>query len=324
MNDPILFIVTCLGFAILNGYLDGSSIVATAIASRAIDPRQALLAAAAAEMCGPLVLGVAVARTIGSGLLNVDTLNLWALTAALLAAIAWNLIALGLAVPSSSTHALIGGLVGASLAHSGLESLNIAGLTGILASLVLSPLLGMVGGYAAMHAGLFILRHATPRANGPLRRMQWLTILGLALSHGGSDGPKTMGVIVLGLLASGTLSRFAISLPVMLASAAALAFGVSLGGWRLIRTLGGHIYHVRPLHALASQIGAGGVILIAALLGGPISATQVVSSSIVGAGAADRINQVRWGVFATMLQSWILTMPVSAALAAGLVQLAHL
>ncbi|MGC8838708.1 MAG: anion permease, partial [Anaerolineae bacterium] len=223
-----------------------------------------------------------------------------------------------LGIPSSSSHALIGGLVGAVGASAGLGTVRLAGLGRVLISLFLSPLLGLATGHLVMRVTLFLARGASPRVNRLFRRLQWFTTVGLALSHGANDAQKTMGIIAMALVSAGTLPQFAVPRWVVVVSAGAIALGASLGGWRIIRTLGGKFYRIRPIHGMAAQFSAGLVILGAALLGGPVSTTHVVSSAILGVGSGERLSKVRWGVAREIAWAWLLTIPVNALLAAGL------
>lgn len=305
-----------LFFDFLNGFHDSSNIVATVISSGSMRPRTALVLAALAEFAGPFVFGVAVATTIGEGLLDVSVIPVQAITAALLAAVLWNLITWYIGLPSSSSHALIGGLLGAAALAGGVGWIHPSGLIKILAALLISPVLGLLAGFLTMRLVLWAARDASPRVNYLFRRLQVGTLLGLALSHGTNDAQKTMGVIAMGLVAAGYLDTFYVPLWVIAASAGAIALGTSLGGWRLIRTLGGKIMRVRPVHAFTSQVAGTAVILGAALLGGPVSTTQVMSSAIMGVGAAERITKVRWLILQDMVTAWLLTIPVTAAMSA--------
>lgn len=305
-----------LAFDFLNGFHDSSNIVATVISSRALPPRVALLIAAAAEFSGPFIFGVAVAKTVGDGLLNSETITSEVILAALTAAVLWNLVTWRLGIPSSSSHALVGGLLGAGILADGLAVVQMSGLIKILFALLISPVFGLAMGYAVMKLTLFLAKKATPKIDVLFRRLQLGTLIGLALSHGTNDAQKTMGVITLALLLEGSISEFNVPLWVIAASAGSIALGTSFGGWRLIRTLGGRIYRIRPVHAFTSQIAGAGVILGAALLGGPVSTTQVMSSAIMGVGAAERINKVRWGILRDMLVAWLLTIPLTGAVAA--------
>ena len=246
-----------LAFDFLNGLHDSSNIVATMIASRALSGRQALVLTAIAEFIGPFLFGVAVATTLGNEVLNLKVITLSVTLAALSASVAWNILTWWLGIPSSSSHALIGGLI-------------------------------------------------------------IVTAVTLALSHGTNDAQKTMGVIAMGLVAAGVLPTFQVPTWVIMISATAIALGTWFGGWRLIRTLGGKFYKVRPVHGFTTQIASAGVILGAAMLGGPVSTTQVVSSAILGVGSAERVSQVRWGVAGQIVAAWLTTIPFAALLAAGL------
>jgi PiT family inorganic phosphate transporter len=312
----LILLALALIFDFLNGFHDSSNVVATVISSGSMRPRPALLLAAAAHFIGPFAFGVAVATAIGEGLLQIESIPVGVVVAALAGAVIWNLITWYIGIPSSSSHALIGGLVGSAVLAEGLSVIHLPGLLKILAALLISPVLGGVAGYLTMRAILWAAQDASPRINNLFRRLQVVTLLGLALSHGTNDAQKTMGVLTLGLVAVGTLDSFRVPVWVIAVSAGAIALGTSLGGWRLIRTLGGKIMRVRPVHALASQTAGAAVILGAALVGGPVSTTQVMSSAIMGVGAAERVKKVRWLVLQDMVTAWLLTIPVTAALSA--------
>lgn len=305
-----------LAFNFLNGFHDSSSLVATVISSRSLRPRVALVLAAVAEFAGPFLFGLAVATTVGSNLLRPEAITLAALAAALGSAVLWNVLTWYLGMPSSSSHALLGGLMGSAVLAAGPQVIQTEGLSRILIALLISPPLGLAAGFVIMRLTLWAVRGATPKVSDTFRRLQVPTLVGLALSHGTNDAQKTIGVMALALLLAGDRAGFEIPLWVVAASAAAIAFGTSLGGWRLIRTLGGRVYRIRPIHAFASQISGAGVILVAALLGGPVSTTQVISSAIMGVGAADRWGKVRWAVLRQMAIAWLLTIPATAALSA--------
>ena len=312
----VSLLVAALIFDFLNGFHDSANVVATVISSQAMPPRLALLLTAAAEFVGPFLFGVAVATTVGRGLIDPGTVTPSVVLGAVLAAIAWNLVTWFFGIPSSSSHALVGGLLGAAAMAKGLNVIQVAGLQKVLIALFISPPLGLLAGLAIMRLTLFLAASASPRVNMLFKRLQIATAVGLALSHGANDAQKTMGIITLGLVAGGALPVFQVPLWVVAASAGAIALGTALGGWRLIRTLGGRIYKIRPIHGFTAQTASGAVILGAALLGGPVSTTQVVSSAIMGAGAAERLSKVRWGVAREMLVAWGLTIPVTAGLAA--------
>jgi PiT family inorganic phosphate transporter len=317
-NSPLVILITLsLLFDFLNGVHDSSNIVATVITSRALNPRPTLLLAALSHLIGPFLFGVAVATTIGHELLDESSLTLLVVIAALVTAVVWNLITWYIGIPSSSSHALLGGLLGSAVIQSGgLHIIHATGLIKVIVALLLSPLAGLLIGYLVMRITLLSLRRASPKVNSWLRSFQVFTLITLGLSHGTNDAQKTMGIIALGLLLTGQIDQFNIPLWVVGASALAIAIGTSLGGWRLIRTLGGKMYRIRPIHGFTSQIAGASVILGAALLGGPVSTTQVMSSSIMGVGAAERINKVRWNVLGDMVTAWLLTIPLTAMLSA--------
>ncbi len=312
----IALLATALVYGFLNGFHDSSNVVATIISSRAMPPRVALLLTAAAEFIGPFLLGVAVADTIGKGLLNPSAVTPGVVLGATVGAILWNLLTWAFGIPSSSSHALVGGLLGAAAMAGGLDVIELPGVEKALIALFVSPPLGLLAGFLITRLTLFLAAGATPRANWLFKRLQVLTAVGLAVSHGGNDAQKTMGIITLGLVVAGALPAFAVPAWVVVASAGAMSLGTGIGGWRLIRTLGGRIYKIRPIHGFTAQTASGLVLLGASLLGGPVSTTQVVSSAIMGAGAAERLSKVRWGVAQEMLVAWGLTIPVTAGLAA--------
>ena len=314
--DTVVLVAIALAFGFFNGLHDSSNVVATVISTRALSPRRALWLAAIANGVGPLIFGVAVATTIGHEVVAQEAVTLPVVYAALLAAITWNVITLLVGIPSSTSHALIGGIMGAVWAGYGFGSILMAGLIKILLALFLSPILGLIAGYYIVKLSYFLARGASPHINNWFKRGQLVTATTLALSHGTNDAQKTMGIIALGLVATGSLKTFSIPLWVILASAAAMGAGTLFGGWSLIRTLGGRFYRVRPVHGFGAQTASSAVILGAARLGGPVSTTHVVSSAIVGAGTADRLSKVRWGVFNNIVMSWFLTIPAAAAMGA--------
>jgi PiT family inorganic phosphate transporter len=307
-----------LAFDFLNGFHDSSNIVATMIASRALSGRQALTLTAIAEFIGPFLFGVAVATTLGNEVLNLKTITMDVTIAALGAAVLWNLLTWWLGIPSSSSHALVGGLIGAAVLENGFEVVKLAGLGKVLLALVISPPLGFFVGYRIMKLVLYLARDAHPRINEFFKRIQIVTAITLALSHGTNDAQKTMGVITMGLVTAGVLPTFQVPVWVIAISAGAIALGTWTGGWRLIKTLGGKFFKIRPIHGFTAQVASATVILGAALLGGPVSTTQVVSSAIMGVGSAQRISQVRWGVAGQIVMAWFTTIPAAALMSAGI------
>ncbi len=245
-----------------------------------------------------------------------ESINMEVLIAALIGAIGWNLLTWWLGIPSSSSHALIGGILGAVLIGAGFPAIKVAGVLKVVLALFLSPVLGFVTGLILANIIYFLSWKATPQINGFFKKMQIITSLGLALSHGTNDAQKTMGVITLALVIGGIIPTFNVPQWVIVISASAIALGTSVGGWRLIRTLGTKFYKIRPVHGFASQAASAAVILSASLIGGPVSTTQVVSSAIMGVGSAERLSKVRWGVAGDILFAWLFTIPATMGLSA--------
>jgi PiT family inorganic phosphate transporter len=319
MTDLLIPIIAlAVVFGVMNGYVDSSSMVATVIASRALSPRLALGLSALAGFLGPFLFGTAVAATVGANLLVPSAITSQALLSALGAAILWNLLSARLGIPSSSTHALIGGLLGAGLFAGGADTVRTQGLAVTLLALFTSPPIGLVAGYLVMRLAVWFSWDATPRANNFFRRGQVLTVFALALVHGGNDGQKSMGVMTLGLLTVGFISAFRVPLWVVTLSALAMGCGSFFGAWRVIRTVGGGIIRIRPIHGFSSLLSSAIVVLAATLAGGPVTSTQVLSTAIMGVGSAERLGKVRWEVGRDLLVSWVLTIPATAAVSAGL------
>jgi PiT family inorganic phosphate transporter len=312
----IILIALALIFDFLNGFHDSANVVATMISSRAMTPTAALIIASVANFIGPFIFGVAVAKTIGQDVASPSSITIAVVLAALLSASIWNLITWFFGIPSSSSHALIGGIVGAVLVGSGAQALEYKGLILIGLALFLSPVLGYFLGQITMRISLWAVRNATPKANLFFKYAQIPTAFTLALSHGTNDAQKTMGIITMGLVVLGYQQAFIVPWWVILSSATAITIGTALGGWRIIHTLGGKFYRIRPIHSFTSQLTSMVVILSASLFGGPVSTTHVVSSSIIGVGAAQRKSMVRWGVMSDILIAWFLTVPVTAGIAA--------
>lgn len=322
----ITTVIVLLVFDFTNGFHDASNIIATMIASRALRPVQAVLLVGFFEFLGPLLAGTAVADTIGSFVDVGDlpaTPSVAVVLCGVLGAIVWNLTTWWLAIPSSSSHALVGGLVGVVVVAAGPEHVvwgmgelangRLVGVTKVLLALVLSPLLGFVVGFLIHRLMRFVLRAARPTVNRRLRRMQFVTAAGLAFSHGANDAQKSMGVITMLLVFAGYLPQFDVPLWVILACATAITAGILSGGWRIVRTVGFGIYKVRPLHAVNAQLTAGSVILCAAISGAPVSTTHVVTSSIMGIGASERVRAVRWHKGKEIVGAWLVTIPAAAS-----------
>lgn len=318
--EPILIaiIIVALIFNFLNGIHDSSNIVATMISSRAFSPRAALGVTAVAEFAGPFLFGVAVAQTIGRDIVNTDAVSMPVIMAALIGGILWNLLTWYLGIPSSSSHALIGGIIGAAVMAAGWGAVQWQGMQKILIALFTSPIIGFIFGFFFLRLILLLAWNATPRINIFFKSAQLVTATALALSHGANDAQKTMGIITLALITAGLQNNFTIPAWVIISCAATMSLGTATGGWRLIRTLGAKFYKVKPVDGFASQLASAAVILGASVLGGPVSTTQVVSSAIMGVGAGERANKVRWGVARDIALAWFLTIPSTALVSAGI------
>ncbi|MEI7904876.1 MAG: inorganic phosphate transporter, partial [Candidatus Firestonebacteria bacterium] len=318
----IILIVLSLSFDFLNGFHDSANIVATMISSRAMSVRAALLLASVAEFVGPFLVGIAVAKTIGAGIVDPSAINIGVIIAAVSAAVAWNLITWAFGVPSSSSHALIGGLVGAVAVSFGVSKINSGGVLKVLIVLFTSPVVGFVCGYLFNKFIIALVSRATPRINTVFKRAQIFSSILLAISHGGNDAQKTMGIITMGLVMFHYQSNLnTIPLWVMASCAGALALGISFGGFKIMKTMGFKIFRMRPMHGFSIQVTSSLVILTAALVGGPVSTTHVVSSSVFGVGASEHMNRVRWSVVWEILKAWVITLPVSALFGAGIYKL---
>ena len=316
-------------FDYTNGFHDASNIIAGVIASRAMTPLQAILVVASCEFLGPLLGGSAVANTLG-GLIDFSHIPkqeaLPIVISGLFAAVAWNLFTWWKGLPSSSSQALVGGLVGAALVSVGAEPVNWGfcmlargqsdGFSKVLLALVLSPLAGFLLGFGLQRLTMFLLRAAHPRINKRLQQSQWLTAAALAFAHGSNDAQKSMGVLTLVLLLGGVIDSFRVPTWVILLCAGAITAGTLTGGWRIVRTLGFSIYKIRPIHALNSQLSACAAIFAGSLCGAPVSTTHVVAASIMGIGASERPRTVRWGKAWEILETWLITIPGSALIAA--------
>lgn len=321
----IATILIVLIFEYTNGFHDAANIIATVIASRAMTPVQAVLLVAFFEFLGPLLGGTAVANTIGK-LITLDDLDrelsLTIVLCGLVGAIAWNLLTWWRGIPSSSSHAMVGGLAGVVVVATGANHVawgfgdllhgELNGVTKVIAALILSPIIGFWVGFVLHKIMLRLLRGAHPSINRDLRHLQFVTSAGLAFSHGANDAQKSMGILTLVLLLGGFIPTFEVPLWVIVACSCAITLGILSGGWQIVRTLGFSIYKIRPLHALDSQMTAATVIFSSSLFGAPVSTTHVVASSIMGIGASERPKAVRWNKAFEIATTWLITIPGAA------------
>jgi PiT family inorganic phosphate transporter len=332
---PVVIILALL-FTYTNGFQDGSSVAASGIASLSMSPRQAVSLVAVFEFIGAIAGGTAVATTIQSiahwpsqGVL------LPVLMSALVAAISWNFVTRSLGIPSSSTHALVGGILGAVAAAGGVNLINwgemnqlwnATGVSRVICSLMLSPPSGFVAGYLFLNLFTFLLRRATMKANSWVQRSQWLAVSALAFGHGSNDPAKSMGLIILALTSAGVTNLGGVPFYIKLVTGIAMVLGVISFAQLIVKRVGTGIYKLRPLHALCSELASASILTGASLTGGPVSASQVIASSIMGVGAGARFRGVQWLVAKDMLLAWLLTIPCSGLLAALIhaVLLSHL
>jgi inorganic phosphate transporter, PiT family len=318
-----LLLLTVIALAILfdyiNGFHDTANAIATSVSTRALRPDHAILMSATANFLGALT-GTAVAKTIASGIASTPdgAAGQIIVAAALVGAIVWNLVTWRLGIPSSSSHALIGGLIGAVIGASGTGALKLDGIFGkVVVPLVTSPIAGIVLGFLFMVLILNVFRRAQPRRlNERFRRLQVVSAAFMAFSHGSNDAQKTMGIMTLALIGAGILPHDAtIPLWVILLAASAISLGTAAGGWRIIRTMGQRVVKLDPVHGFAAETTAATIILTASHFGMPVSTTHVISSAIMGVGASDRLSAVRWGVAGNIIVAWVLTIPASGAAA---------
>ena len=335
MSSGVIYVLAIVAVALvfdfINGFHDSANSIATVVSTRVLSPAVAVVWAAAFNFLAAFVVGTAVAKTIGKGLVQPSVIDPDLILGALIGAILWNIITWYFGLPSSSSHALMGGLGGAAIAKAGFPALQLAGWVNPILFIFLSPLLGMVLALGLTVLLSWVLRGARP---GPVdrvfRRLQLISAALYSLSHGANDAQKTMGIIV-GLLVStqtlfvnqaGWLGFFhvpnadRIPLWVEMAAYSAIGMGTALGGWRIVKTMGSRITKLRPFGGFCAETSGGISILIASALGVPVSTTHTITGAIVGVGAANRVSAVRWGVARRIVWAWVLTIPMSAAIAA--------
>jgi len=311
----ILIILIAVVFDYTNGVHDSANAIATIVSTKVMSPKAAVMMAASLNLVGAFI-GTHVASTIGKGIVNPEIIAGCQplILAALLGAILWNLITWYLGLPSSSSHALVGGLIGAAIAYKGWDTLQYDSiLDKIILPLFLSPLSGFIGGYLLMLATAWITCRLNPRKMNKLfRRLQVIAAGFMAMSHGSNDGQKTMGIITLALFLFHQIPTIEVPIWVKLICALAMAVGTANGGWKIIKTMGKKIFKMGPIHGFAAETSSSLVIISASMLGAPISTTHVFSASILGVGSSKRFSAVKWGVAGNMVVAWVLTLPASA------------
>ncbi len=327
MNTMLAAITILVGFgyAFINGYHDGGNVIATIIASRSIKVKRAFIIGCASEFFGALILGTAVAKTIGTGIViesfilgSGELTGTLFIICAIIGSILWNLLTAVLGLPSSSSHALMGGLLGSGIMAFGFNAINWSNfMIKVVLVMFTSPLLGLMVGFLVMKVFLKALANQTKKAEKHIKRAQFFSMAGLALSHGSSDSQKAMGLISLELMVLHINSQFIVPWWAALGCASMIALGMSVGGWRIMHTVGRKLFTVEPVHSLASQIAAASIIATATLSGLPVSTTQIVTSSVMGVGAAENPKKVKWIMANRIAGSWFITIP-AAALVSGL------
>ncbi len=315
----ILVIVAALAFEYINGFHDAANSIATVVSTKVLSPRNAIIYGASLEFCGAF-FGTHVAKTIGAGIVDAASVTQAVILSALLGAIIWNLFTWYLGLPSSSSHALIGGLLGSAIVHSRFSVVKIQGLIQkIIIPMVTSPLLGFLVGFLVMLAILHMFAKAIPeKINKKFKGLQLLSAGVMAFSHGSNDAQKTMGIITLALVTYGALESFEVPVWVIVICAFTMAMGIASGGWKIIRTIGSKVIKLKPVHGFAAETSSAAIILTASHLGIPVSTTQVISSSIMGVGSTIRLSAVKWGIVGNIVCAWVFTIPVCMLLSGGL------
>jgi PiT family inorganic phosphate transporter len=314
----VFIILVALTFDFLNGFHDAANSIATVVSTRVLSPNKAVLWAAFFNFVAAFVLGTGVAKTIGSGMIDLAVVTREVILAGLLGAIAWNLITWYYGLPVSSSHALIGGYAGAAIMKGGVGAILLSGWTKTLLFIVLAPLIGLVLGFALMVMVTWIVRRWRPsRVDRQFRKLQLLSAAAYSLGHGGNDAQKTMGIITGLLVASGYLASFKVPLWVILLSHAAIALGTLFGGWRIVKTMGTKITKLQPIGGFCAETAGALTLMGATLAGIPVSTTHTITGAIIGVGSTKRLSAVKWGVAGRIVWAWLLTIPISAAIAAA-------
>lgn len=313
----IAVIILALVFDFINGFHDTANAIATSVSTRALKPRTAIIMAAFLNFFGAMY-STGVAKTIGGDIVkSAEHIDEHIIVAALIGAIVWNLFTWWIAMPSSSSHALVGGIIGAVLVSTGAIGLNFWGIGKIVLSLILSPIIAIVVGFIIMNIFYLLFgKFRLSSLNNKFKRMQIITAATMAFSHGSNDAQKSMGIITLALLSGGYIDVFEVPYYVKILAATAMACGTAIGGWKIIKTVGGRIFKLQPISGFAADLNSSVIIFSATVLSLPVSTTHVVSGSIMGIGSAKRIGAVRWGTAQQMLMAWVLTIPCTAIVGA--------
>jgi inorganic phosphate transporter, PiT family len=315
----VIVIVVAVGFDYINGFHDAANSIATVVSTRVLSPGQAVLWAAFFNFAAAFIFGTAVAKTVGSGMIDITIVTSAVILAALLGAIVWDLITWYYGLPTSSSHALIGAYAGAAIAKSGMVALIPSGWTKTLIFIVLAPLIGFVLGYVLMVLILWIMKPFAPsRVDRYFRKLQLLSAAAYSLGHGANDAQKTMGIIAGALFAAGYIKTFDIPFWVEMMAYTAISAGTLSGGWRIIHTMGSKITKLQPVGGFAAETAGAISLFTATALGVPVSTTHTITGAIIGVGTTRRLSAVRWGIAGQIVWAWILTIPISAAIAGGM------
>jgi inorganic phosphate transporter, PiT family len=313
----VVLITVALIFDYINGFHDAANSIATVVSTRVLSPGQAVLWAAFFNVAAGLIFGTAVAKTVGSGMVDLSVVTFSVIFAGLTGAILWDLFTWYYGLPTSSSHALFGGYAGAAVAKAGFGAIIVAGWTKVLIFMVLAPLIGLTVGLLVMTSNYWIFRRAAPRqVDGWFRRLQLLSAAAYSLMHGANDAQKTMGIMAGVLFTAGYMEQFHIPLWVEAAAYTAIGLGTLSGGWRIIHTMGSKITKLQPVHGFAAEAGAAVAIYTATALGIGISTTHTITGAIVGVGATRRLSAVRWGVAGRIVWAWLATIPGAAGIGA--------
>lgn len=307
-------IAAALIFDFLNGFHDAANSIATIVGTRVLKPLPAVGIAAFANFVGPFLFGVAVATTIGKGIINPDFVTLNIIIGALSGAIVWDIITWVLGLPTSSSHALVGGILGAGIAGAGVKAVYFGGLSTVITGIVVSPIAGLAIAFVVALVVMKIFAKVKPHTvNSLFGRLQLVSSTYFSLTHGANDGQKTMGVIALILLTQGVITKFSIPPYVIIMAASAMSLGTFFGGWRIVKTMATKITHLKPYQGFSAETGSATIIAILAWAGIPASTTHAISGGIMGVGAVRRLSAVRWGVGKRIVWAWIITIPAGAA-----------
>lgn len=313
----IFIIIVALVFDFINGFHDSANSIATVVSTRVLKPRQAVVWAAVFNLIAAFMFDVHIAKTVGKGLIHLELIDEYVILGGLLGAIAWNLITWYYGIPSSSSHALVGGYAGSAIAKAGFSSVIYSGWTNTIIFIAVAPLMGMALAFILMSSMMWLFhKRSSTKINGWFRKLQLLSAAAYSLGHGTNDAQKTMGIITTLLVTTGILKTFEVPTWVILSSHTAIAFGTLFGGWRIVKTMGTKITKLKPSGGFAAETAGAITLLVTAFSGIAVSTTHVISGAIMGVGSTKRFSAVRWGLASNIIIAWIITIPASAVIGA--------